>query len=93
MKVVPAYIEYNAVKGVISNMATSEEVKSGTVAQIRASFDKRASIAYVTVVKGEDLDITKDGNETVVTAAWSQRIPLFKNHTLLIDFSTSTTDK
>lgn len=93
MKLVPAYLEYFAVKKVIAAMATSEQVKSGTVAEIRKSFALRSVMDNINAVQPDDLEITKDGGETVVTATWQQRIPLFTGYTLLIDFSASTADK
>ena len=93
LKIIPAYLDYFTVKKIIANMKNSDEVKTGTVADIRKSFDKRVSADYSEVVKSEDLEITKDGNDTVVTAVWTHRIPIIPRHTLLIDFSTSTADK
>ncbi len=93
MKLFPAYSQYFNVKTVMSGMANSEEVRSGTVADIRRSFERRATIGYVEIISSEDLEITKEGGETVVTAAWQQKIPLFANYTLVIDFATSTADK
>ena len=92
LKIVPAYLEYFTIKKIIGTMKTSDEVRTGTVADIRKSFDKRVSADYVETVKSDDLEISKDGNETVVTAAWTHRIPLFARHTLMIEFSTSTAD-
>lgn len=93
MKLFPVYSQLFNIKSVFKAMAASEEVKSGTVAEIRKSFERRASIAYVDAISSEDLEITKDGGETVVTAAWQQKIPLFTGYTLLIDLSVSTADK
>jgi Domain of unknown function (DUF4845) len=93
LKIIPAYLDYFTVKKIIAAMKSSDEVRTGTVADIRKSFEKRVSADYSEVVKGEDLEITKDGNDTVVTAAWTHRIALIPRHTLLIEFSTSTADK
>ena len=93
LKIIPAYLDYFTVKKIIANMKNSDEVKTGTVADIRKSFDRRVSADYTEAVKSDDLEITKDGNETVVTAAWTHRIVLFPRHTLLIEFSASTADK
>ena len=93
LKLVPVYLDAFSVKKILNSMATSEEIKSGTVKEIRDSFDRRANIDNVSALKGADLEITKENNETVILAAWTQRIPLIPNYTLLIDFSMSTTDK
>jgi hypothetical protein len=93
LKIVPAYTDYFLIKKIITQMGTSDEVRGGTVADIRKSFDRRMSADYSETLKGEDLDITKEGNETVVSATWSKRIPLITNHTLVIDFTASTAAK
>lgn len=93
LKLVPAYLEYFSVKKVIAAMANSEEVRSGTVAEIRKSFSRRAVIDSITAIEESDLEITKDAGQTVVTASWQQRVPLFTGYTLLVDFSASTADK
>jgi hypothetical protein len=93
LKVVPAYTDYFLIKKIVAAMASSDEVRGGTVADIRKSFDRRVAADYTETLKGEDLDITKEGNETVVSATWQKKIPLFTNHTLVIDFSTSTAKK
>lgn len=90
LKMLPHYLEYFSIKKVIAAMASSEEVKTGTVAEIRASFDRRAVIDNIAAVKGLDLEISKENNETVVSAVWQPRIVLFPGHTLLIDFEAST---
>jgi hypothetical protein len=80
------------VKKVIAAMAASDEVKTGTVAEIRTNFDRRRVIDNILVLKGPDLEITKENNETVVVAAWQANVPLLPGYTLLIDFSVSTAD-
>ena len=92
MKLVPVYLELFAVKKVIAAMAQGEEVKSGTVTDIRKSFDRRAAIDNIQALVGTDLEITKDAGETVVTATWQHRVALFTGYTLLVDFSVSSKD-
>jgi hypothetical protein len=41
-------------------------------------------------VKPQDLEITKEGNEIVVSFAYEKRIPLFYNISVLIDFAGSS---
>ena len=93
LKLFPVYSQLFNVKTVMKAMANSEEVRTGTVSDIRKSFDRRATIGYVEIITSEDLEITKEGGETVVTAAWQPKIPLFTGYTLLIDMSVSTADK
>jgi hypothetical protein len=41
-------------------------------------------------VKGDDLEITKEGGETVVTANWSVKIPMVSNASACLDFTVTT---
>ncbi len=93
MRVFPAQMDAWAVKKILASMSVSEEVKSGTVKDIRDSFDRRAMVDNVNSIKGSDLEISKENNEVIVAAIWQQRVPLFANYTLLIDFNMSTSDK
>lgn len=90
LRVMPAYLEYFAVKNVLRAMAGSAEVAGGNAKEIRSSFDRRAGVENIASVKGEDLDISKDGNSTVVTANYTVKTPLAANASLVIDFSAST---
>ena len=92
MKLVPVYLELFSVKKVMAAMAQGEDVKTGTVTDIRKSFDRRATIDNIQALTGADLEITKDGGETVVVATWQHKVALFTGYTLLVDFSVSTKD-
>ena len=90
LKAGPNYLEYYSVKKILASMALEEAKTVDSVKEIRNSFDRRATIAYVTVVKGEDLEVTKDGGETVISASWSVKVPLFASASLVLDFNAST---
>ena len=88
-KLMPAYVEYFTVKKMLAAMEQNGDLK-GTVRDIRNSFDKRNAIEDVKNVKPDDLEITKEGGETVVTANWSVRIPLVANFNACLDFTATT---
>jgi hypothetical protein len=90
LRVAPAYIEYFAVKSILRNMASSAEVQGGNAKEIRNAFDKRASMDNITSIRGEDLDIGKNGNNTIVSANYTVKTPLAGNASLVIDFSASS---
>jgi hypothetical protein len=93
MKVIPHYMEYKSIKRAILGAANSEAGKSGTVSEIRKAFERNVSIDNIKAISNTDLEIAKDGNETVVSAAWSARVPLIANWTLLIDFAVASNEK
>jgi len=89
MKVAPAYLAFATAKKAINAVAANEG-RTGSVADIRRAFDKRAEIDDITAVTGADLDITKDSGDVVISFAYTQKIPLFANVSLLIDFSATS---
>ena len=90
MKVVPDVIEYFEAVQLINKVSRDVGSTDGTVSAVRRAFDKYANVDRIQSVKGDDLDITKEGNDVVISFAYSKRIPLFGNVSLLIDFEGST---
>jgi len=88
-KLLPTYIEYFAVKKIFASMEQAGDFK-GTVRDIRVSFDRRNSIEGVQNVKGDDLEVTKEGGETVITAVWSVKVPMIYNFSACLDFVATT---
>ena len=72
-QILPTVIEYQAVlKG-----AKKAAAEGGTVQQIRASFDRAATIDQITSISAKDLEITKDSSgEPVVSFAYDREIHL-----------------
>lgn len=88
-KLMPAYVEYYTVKKMLNAMYDAGDLK-GTVRDIRQSFDRRNAIEDVKSVRAEDLEITKEGGEAVVTATWATRVPLVHNVSACLDFVATT---
>ena len=88
-KLLPAYIEHAAVQKMFNQMRDSGDLK-GTVRDIRNAFDKRNAIEDVKSVRPDDLEITKEGGETVVSASWSVKIPMVYNISACLDFTATT---
>jgi hypothetical protein len=88
-KLLPAYVEYFSVKKMFATMEQAGDLK-GTVREIRRSFDTRNAIEDVKSVRGEDLEVTKEGGETVITATWSVKIPMVYNISACLDFVVTT---
>jgi hypothetical protein len=91
MKVGPEYMNYfNIVKAVKAVAAVSA---GKTVPEIRSAFGKQADVGYIKSLQPADLDISKDGNDVVISFAYETRIPLFANVSLLIDFQGSSSGR
>ncbi len=90
VKLAPAYIEFFSVKKILSTMAKDPAFPNMSPAEIRGSFDRRATIDYVTTVTGNDLDLSKDNGENVVSVEYQQKIPLVLNISACLAFDAST---
>lgn len=90
IKVFPDVQEYLAAVKVAKATAQDPASKVGTVSDIRRAFDKRKLIDNISAVTGDDLDITKEGNEIVITFAYTKKIPLSGPVSLVIDFEGSS---
>lgn len=84
MKVFPAVTEYRTIQGMVNKAAREG---GGTVAEIRASFDRSSQIEYgVTSIKSRDLEITKEDDKVVIKFAYDREIELIPPVYLLLKF-------
>ncbi len=90
VKLTPAYIEYFSVKKIMSTIAKDPAFPNMSPREIRDSFDRRASIDYVTSVNGNDLDLSKDNGANVASVEYSLKIPLVVNVSACLAFDAST---
>jgi hypothetical protein len=90
MKLVPSYIEYGSVKKALAGIAVDTRGRNPSVADIRRAFENRSAIDDINSVKSSDLEISREGNEYLVSAAWRREVPLFANLGIYIDFTAST---
>ena len=93
MKLVPVYREYAAIKTNLIAIANDPVLQNGTKAQIRTSFNKRAQIDDISVVKGGDIKINKENGQAVLSIIYSVKTPLFANISLYLDFNVRSDKK
>lgn len=86
MKLVPAYIEFYAVKRILMTMDKENELGSMSNAEIRKDFTRRAGADFISAVKADDLTITRTDGNTLVNATYEFRTGLVGNVSLVIDF-------
>lgn len=85
-QVVPTATEYMS----IQKAAKKAAAEGGTVQQVRAAFDRTASVDYITSISGKDLDITKINDEVVVSFDYEREIHLAGPAYLLLKYSGSS---
>jgi len=91
MKVGPEYLTYFKIIKATKAVAASSANK--TVPEIRAAFGKYMDVEHVSTITPADLDISKQGNEIVISFGYEKRIPLFYNISLMIDFQGSSSGR
>lgn len=84
LKVGPAYLEFMQIKKTVTAVALEG---GGTVADIKRAYDRRAQVDDISSVTADDLDITKEGSDVVIGFAYSKKVPLFGQVSLVFDFA------
>lgn len=82
----PSVLEYWAIEKAVKAASSV----SGTPAEMRAAFDKLASVGYIDAVQGKDLMIQGSGDAMRVSFAYEKRIPLTGPASLVISYQGST---
>jgi hypothetical protein len=93
MKLIPTYMQYGEINKVFAAIANDPDMQKATPREIRASFSKRSTIDDIKAIKAEDIDVVSDGGKPVLTAAYTVKIPMVANISLVIDFSCSSEPK
>jgi hypothetical protein len=89
-RVLPAYIEYFSVERALKD-TLSEAQELNTPAELRRGFQRRADAGYIESVNARDIDLAKVGNSYVATVAWTRKLHLVSNVSLLIEFEARAT--
>lgn len=93
MKVLPDVMDYFTVLKDVKATAQDPTLRDATVAEIRRSFERRLQIDAVSGIDSSDLDISKQGTDIVISFAYTKKIPLLRNVSLVVDFEGSTAGK
>jgi len=87
MKVAPSVIEYFTVVRHIRTIANSGV---STVAEVRSAYDRQASVDDTPSITGADLEITKEGNQIVISFGYAKKIHIAGNVSICIDYTGSS---
>jgi len=88
LKIGPSYLEYFTIKQALNALGT--ERRGASPAEIRKAFDQRAVVDDIRTIKGSELEVTKEGGDIVISAAYRKEVPLFANLGIYIDFAASS---
>ncbi|HXZ96832.1 MAG TPA: DUF4845 domain-containing protein [Burkholderiales bacterium] len=89
-RLLPPYLEYFAVQKAVDGVARDLDLQTATSRDVRGAFDKHALIDNITTITGEDLEIVRQGDDVVVNANYSVKVPIIANVAACIDFQASS---
>ncbi len=81
-QVLPTLLEYQAI-----TKAVNKAKEGNTVAEVRAIFDRAAAIDDMSSISGKDLDVSKEGDKTVVAFAYTREIHMAGPAFLLLKYN------
>ncbi len=85
-RLVPAYLDYWAVKKALVDMSRDTSLEDGGLAGYRGAFEKRLEVSNITDVGPRDLEMEKTQKGVRLTAAWTVRKPFLGPVHLCLDF-------
>jgi len=86
LKIVPAFLDFNTIKGLIENVLGDPKVGLQSPDEIRIDISKRFQINRVNVIQASDLAISKEGSEVVIKVDYEVRENYFANIDFAITF-------
>lgn len=93
LKLFPDVTEYLAVVKDVKATAQDPASRGMSIGEIRVAYSKRAEIDNIKSIDPADLEITKENDNIVISFAYSRKIPLFLNASLVLDFEGSSDKK
>ena len=81
-QVFPTLLEFQAI-----TKAASKAKEGNTVPEVRAIFDKAGQIDDIKSISGKDLDVSKEGDKTVVSFAYNKEIHIGGPAYLLLKYA------
>jgi hypothetical protein len=90
LKIVPVLLEYNAIQRGFKGMAQDPALRGATKEQVRRAFVSRAMVDDIKAVSSDQIEITRDGGELVVSADYDVKVPLFRNASACFEFHPSS---
>ena len=87
-KIAPPYMEYYTIQRQIKIVAN--EVSTPDRRAVENAFDRRAVVENITAITARDLEITKDGDNVILTADYAVKVPLVGNLNACMDFRASS---
>lgn len=85
MRLLPIYMDDNSIKSAMEAVA-AEVPPNASIAEVRKRLNKNLEINSVTIVKGVDFDLVKDGEGSVIYIEYEARTAFISNIEFAVTF-------
>ena len=92
-KLFTPYMQFFTIQKTLRAVAANPEMKSTSPREIQKAFERYSMIDNITAISSADVEVTKDGNELILSASYSVKVPLVANVSLLLDFNPTSAAK
>ena len=89
-KIVPVYVEYFAIQKQFKAMSLDPKLRGATRNQIANTWAARSAVDDLRSMDPDFIEITKDGEELIVSGEYAVKVPLFRNVAACFDFKPSS---
>ena len=89
-KIVPVYTEYFAIERNLKAMSMDPKLRNAGPKAVAGAWALRASVDDLNSLDGEYIEMTKQGEEIVLTGEYSKKVPLVRNVSACFDFKPSS---
>jgi Domain of unknown function (DUF4845) len=84
-RVTPAYIEYYSVQKALQR-AVDEAKDLNSKQEIQRAFQRYADSGYIESVRGNDVEVSKRGNEITAEVSWTRKLHMVANASIFLEF-------
>jgi hypothetical protein len=85
-KVIPVYVEYFAIEKQFKAMAADARLRGASRGTIATVWAARSAVDDLRSVSADLIEVTREGENLVVSAEYSVKVPLFRNVAACFDF-------
>lgn len=89
-KIVPVYTEYFAIERNLKAMSMDPKLRNGGPKAVAGAWALRASVDDLHSLDGDYIEMTKKGDEIILTGEYSVKVPLVRNVAACFDFKPSS---
>ena len=89
-KIVPVYVEYFAIEKQFKAMSIDPKLRNASRRDIAVAWTARAAVDDLRSVDSDYIEVTRQGEDLVVSAEYAVKVPLFKNVAACFDFKPSS---